>query len=122
MIDEKALELGRLIGQSTEYQTLRRAEAALKNDPETVAQLDAIQTLARQIDELVAQGKMPDEVTTQTYEEAIRALETSVVGQAYVVARANFDKQMARVKPVKIQPLPGRRRSKEMAEPRPLLT
>lgn len=97
MIDEKALELGRLIGQSTEYQTLRRAEAALKNDPETVAQLDAIQTLARQIDELVAQGKMPDEVTTQTYEEAIRALETSVVGQAYVVARANFDKQMTRV-------------------------
>lgn len=97
MIDEKALELGRLIGQSTEYQTLRRTEVALKNDTVTMAQLDAIQTLARQIDELVSQGKMPDEATTQSYEEAVRALEVSPVGQAYVVARANFDKLMAKV-------------------------
>lgn len=97
MIDERALELGRLIGQSTEYQTLRRAEATLKNDADTVAMLDAIQTLARQIDETVSQGKMPDEATTQSYEEAVRALEVSVVGQAYVVARANFDKLMAKV-------------------------
>ena len=35
MIDDKALELGRLIGQSTEYQTLRRTELELKNDPAT---------------------------------------------------------------------------------------
>jgi cell fate (sporulation/competence/biofilm development) regulator YlbF (YheA/YmcA/DUF963 family) len=97
MIDEKALELGRLIGQSTEYQTLRRTEVTLKNDTVTMAQLDAIQTLARQIDELVSQGKMPDEATTQSYEEAVRALEVSPVGQAYVVARANFDKLMAKV-------------------------
>ena len=97
MIDEKATELGRLIGQATEYQTLRRAEQALKNDADTVAKLDSIQTLARQIDQEVAAGKMPDETTTQAYEEAVRALEVSVVGQAYVVARANFDKLMARV-------------------------
>jgi len=97
VIDEKALDLGRLIGQSIEYQTLRRAEAALKNDGDTVAKLDAIQTLARQIDETVSQGKMPDEPTTQAYEEAVRALEVSSVGQAYVVARANFDKLMAKV-------------------------
>lgn len=97
MIEEKALELGRLIGQSTEYQTLRRAESVLKNDNETVAKLDAIQTLARQIDETVSQGKMPDETTTHAYEEAVRALEVSSVGQAYVVARANFDKLMSKV-------------------------
>lgn len=97
MIDEKATELGRLIGQATEYQTLRRAEQALKNDADTVAKLDSIQTLARQIDQEVAAGKMPDETMTSAYEEAVRALEVSVVGQAYVVARANFDKLMARV-------------------------
>ncbi|MBM4187263.1 MAG: YlbF family regulator [Gemmatimonadetes bacterium] len=97
MIDEKALDLGRLIGQSTEYQTLRRAEQALKSDAETMAKLDAIQNLARQIDHEVSQGRMPDEATTQQYEEAVRALEVSVVGQSYVVARANFDKLMARV-------------------------
>jgi len=97
MIEEKATELGRLIGQSNEYQTLRRAEQALRQDTDTVAKLDKIQTLAKEIDASVAQGQMPDEATTQTYEEAIRELETSVVGQAYVVARSNFDKLMARV-------------------------
>jgi cell fate (sporulation/competence/biofilm development) regulator YlbF (YheA/YmcA/DUF963 family) len=97
VIDEKALDLGRLIGQSVEYQTLRRAELALKNDSDTVAKLEAIQTLARLIDEVVSQGKMPEEATTHSYEEAVRALEVSPVGQAYVVARANFDKLMAKV-------------------------
>jgi cell fate (sporulation/competence/biofilm development) regulator YlbF (YheA/YmcA/DUF963 family) len=97
MIEDRALELGRLIGQSTEYQTLRRAESALKSDADTVAKLDRIQVLARQIDQLVSQGQMPDEPTTQAYEEAVRALEVSGVGQSYVVARANFDKLMSRV-------------------------
>lgn len=97
MIEEKALDLGRLIGQSTEYQTLRRAESALKGDTDTLTKLDAIQVLARQIDESVSQGRMPDEATTQSYEDAVRALEVSPVGQAYVVARANFDKLMAKV-------------------------
>ena len=97
MIEDKALELGRLIGQSTEYQALRRAETTLRNDGETVAKLDRIQVLARQIDQLMAQGKLPDEPTTLAYEEAVRDLEVSVIGQAYVVARANFDKLMARV-------------------------
>ena len=97
MIEEKALDLGRLIGQSPEYQALRRAETALKNDSDTVTKLDAIQTLARRIDETVSQGSMPDEATTHSYEEAVRALEVSGVGQAYVVARANFDKLMTKV-------------------------
>lgn len=97
MIEDKAMELGRLIGQSNEYQALRRAEQALREDSATVAKLDRIQGLAREIDTAVSQGHMPDEPTTQTYEEAVRDLETSAIGQAYVVARANFDKLMARV-------------------------
>lgn len=97
MIEERATELGRLIGQSTEYQGMRRAETAMKNDADIVAKLDNIQALAKRIDQQVAQGQMPEEATTTEYEEAVRALELSVVGQAYVVARANFDKLMGRV-------------------------
>ena len=97
MIDDKALELGRMIGQSSEYQTLRRAETELKNDTETMAKLEQIQVLARQIDQVVSQGQMPDDAMTQSYEDAVRSLEVSPVGQTYVVARANFDKLMARV-------------------------
>ncbi len=97
MIDDKALELGRLLGQSTEYKTLRRAETELRGDADTVARLEAIQTLARQVDEMIRQGGMPDEDTTRKYEEAVHDLELSPVGQSYVVARANFDKLMAHV-------------------------
>ena len=97
MIWDKAQDLGRLIGQSAEYQALRRAETTLREDKETVAKLDQIQTLARQVDQLVAQGQMPDQATAESYETAVRDLEMSPVGQAYVVARSNFEKLMAKV-------------------------
>ena len=97
MIWDKAQELGRMIGQSSEYQALRRAESALREDKDTVAKLDQIQTLARQVDQLVAQGQMPDQATAESYETAVRDLEMSPVGQAYVVARSNFEKLMTKV-------------------------
>jgi cell fate (sporulation/competence/biofilm development) regulator YlbF (YheA/YmcA/DUF963 family) len=97
VIWDKAQELGRHIGQSSEYQALRRAESSLREDKETVTKLDQIQTLARQVDQAIAQGQMPDQATAEAYENAVRDLETSTVGQAYVVARSNFEKLMARV-------------------------
>lgn len=97
MIWDKAQDLGRQIGQSPEYQALRRAETNLRDDRETVAKLDQIQQLARQVDQMVQQGQMPDAQTAETYENAVRELEMSPVGQAYVAARANFEKLMAKV-------------------------
>ena len=97
MIWEKAQDLGRQIGQATEYQALRRAEIALREDRDTVAKLDLIQTLARQVDQIVSRGQMPDQATAEAYEGAIRDLEMSPTGQAYVVARSNFEKLMAKV-------------------------
>jgi cell fate (sporulation/competence/biofilm development) regulator YlbF (YheA/YmcA/DUF963 family) len=97
VIWDKAQELGRHIGQSSEYQALKRAESILREDKETVTKLDQIQTLARQVDQAIAQGQMPDQTTADAYESAVRELETSSVGQAYVVARTNFEKLMAKV-------------------------
>jgi cell fate (sporulation/competence/biofilm development) regulator YlbF (YheA/YmcA/DUF963 family) len=97
VIWEKAQELGRLIGQAAEYQALRRAEAALRDDKPTVVKLETIQRLTREIDQQMAAGQLPDQAASEGYEAAIRDLETSVTGQAYVVARANFDKVMTRV-------------------------
>ncbi len=56
MIDEKAQELGRLIGQASEYQALRRAEQSLRDDPEAQKRLETISRLTREFDELVAAG------------------------------------------------------------------
>jgi cell fate (sporulation/competence/biofilm development) regulator YlbF (YheA/YmcA/DUF963 family) len=97
MLDDKALDLGRQIGQSPEYQALRRAETALRADQDAVTRLEKIQELARQVDAAISRGELPDEATTQQYETSVRDLEMSVAGQAYVVARANFDKLMARI-------------------------
>ena len=97
MIWEKAQELGRLVGQAPEYQALRRAEGALREDKDTVAKLERIQQFARQIDQQLGAGQMPDAAASEAYETAVRELETSATGQAYVVARANFDKLMTRV-------------------------
>jgi len=97
VIKEKAKELGRMIGQSEEYRALRRSESTLREDKDTVARLEAIQTLASKVDQALASGQQPDQETMTTYEEAVQALETSPTGQAYVVARSNFDKLMATV-------------------------
>jgi cell fate (sporulation/competence/biofilm development) regulator YlbF (YheA/YmcA/DUF963 family) len=97
VIWDKAEELGRLIGQTPEYKALRRAETALREDPDAQSKVDLIQTLARQMDELVSQGQMPDQPTAEKYETAVRELEVSAIGQAYAVARANFEKVMIKV-------------------------
>lgn len=97
MIWDKAEDLGRMIGQTPEYKALRRAESALRDDADAQAKVELIQRLARQMDELVAQGQMPDQATAETYETAVRELEVSPTGQAYAVARANFEKVMIKV-------------------------
>ena len=97
MIWDKAEELGRLIGQTPEYKALRRSETSLRDDQDAQGKVELIQKLARQMDELVAQGQMPDQATAETYEQAVRELEVSPTGQAYAVARANFEKVMIKV-------------------------
>lgn len=94
---ERAEEIGRLIGQTPEYKALRRAETTLRDDQDAQGKVDLIQKLARQMDEQVAGGQMPDQATAEAYETAVRDLEVSPTGQAYAVARANFEKVMIRV-------------------------
>src|SRR4051794_8117302 len=97
VIWDKAQDLGRLIGQSPEYQALKRAETSLREDKETVAKLDQIQTLARKVDQAVSSGQMPDQATAEGDETVSPDLEMGPKGQAYVVARSKFEKLMEKV-------------------------
>ena len=45
MIEDKAKELGRLIGQGSEYKEVKRSSDALNDDPETVALLQKMERL-----------------------------------------------------------------------------
>jgi cell fate (sporulation/competence/biofilm development) regulator YlbF (YheA/YmcA/DUF963 family) len=97
MIEEKAQELGRLIGQSAEYKALRRAETSLRGDTDAQKRLETISRLTREFDEMIARGEAPEEAKAQEYESTLREFEISPVGQTYLVARANVDKLMAKV-------------------------
>ncbi|HEX3928735.1 MAG TPA: YlbF family regulator [Gemmatimonadales bacterium] len=97
MIDEKALDLGRMIGQSNEYKALQRAEQSLRDDTEAQGRLEIISRLTREFDQMMAQGQSPDEARAQEYETTLRDFEASPIGQGYLVARANVDKLMTKV-------------------------
>lgn len=100
MIDEKAQELGRLIGQSAEYQALKRAEAGVRNDVQAQTALENVARLTQEIDNLVNKGESPSDEQVQQYEGGMREFEMLPSGQAYIVARANVDKLMQRVNQV----------------------
>jgi hypothetical protein len=82
MLDEKARELGRLIGQSPEYQSVKRANEALNGDRDAVAllrQMDQLRDQAQQLDDLLSKVQV-----NSNYQRAIAAQE-------------NFDKTMLQV-------------------------
>ena len=97
MLFERAEELGRLIGQTNEAKALRRAEETLRGNETTRGHLEKMQTLARQMDQAMGLGQMPDEGAAQAYETSVREFELSPIGQGYIVARTNFEKVMARI-------------------------
>src|SRR5215213_7401064 len=87
MLEDKAKELGRMIGQTPEYQAVKRANDALSGDKEAVTLLQSMEGLRQRAQQMIARGEQPSEEMEQenpTYQRA-------------VVAQENFDKLMMRV-------------------------
>jgi cell fate (sporulation/competence/biofilm development) regulator YlbF (YheA/YmcA/DUF963 family) len=97
MIEDKAKELGRLIGQSNEYKEVKRASDALNEDKETVALLQRMDQLRVEAQRMIQRGERP----TQDMEQELDRLLVQVQGrssyQRLLVAQENFDKTMGRV-------------------------
>jgi cell fate (sporulation/competence/biofilm development) regulator YlbF (YheA/YmcA/DUF963 family) len=96
-LDDKARELGRIIGQSSEYQAVKRANDELSNDREAVTLLRQMEQLRTEAQRMIERGEQP----TRDMEDQLDALLTKVqsnpVYQRVVVAQENFDKVMMRV-------------------------
>lgn len=97
MIDEKAQDLGRLIGQTEEYKALKRASERLKQDAECQTLLSTMEKLAGDIEAVARQGKEPSPEQTELYDKAVQSIQVSPVYQQMAVAQANFEKLMAKV-------------------------
>ncbi|HET7790825.1 MAG TPA: YlbF family regulator [Gemmatimonadales bacterium] len=97
MIDDKALELGRLLGQSEEYKTLRRASDRLREDPECQKLLAELEQLGGEMERKARDGQEPAEEQVTRYDAALRSVQGNPVYQQMVAAQANFEKLMTKV-------------------------
>lgn len=94
---EKARELGRMLGQTPEHESLKRARSRIADDRDAVTRLNRLGELEGQIARAMQQGQEPPAEATQEYEEVFGELQSSPVYQSLVAAQSNFDKVLSRV-------------------------
>ena len=97
MLEDKAKELGRLIGQSPEYQGLKRSSDALNEDSEAVALLQQMEKLRGEAQQFIQRGENPTEEMEKQLDELLEKIQAQSVYQRAVAAQENFDKLMLRV-------------------------
>jgi len=96
MLEDKAKELGRLIGQSPEYKAVKRANDELSGDREAVALLRELEKLREDAQSMIARGEQPTEEMERKLDELLGKVQSHRVYQAVAVAQENFDKLMMR--------------------------
>jgi cell fate (sporulation/competence/biofilm development) regulator YlbF (YheA/YmcA/DUF963 family) len=97
MLEEKAKDVGRLIGQSSEYQTLKRSSEALNADREAVALLQEMEKLRGEAQELIQRGENPTPEMEQKLDSMLEKIQAQPAYQRAVSSQENFDKLMMRV-------------------------
>lgn len=97
MIEDKAKELGRLIGQSSEYQAVKRASDALNEDKDTVTLLQQMEQLRLTAQRMMQQGQRPTEEMEHQLDGLLGQVQGRATYQRLLVAQENFDKTMGKV-------------------------
>ena len=97
MIEDKAKELGRLIGQSAEYKAVKRANDALSENKEAVALLKKMEQLRLNAQQMIQRGERPTEAMEKELDTLLGEVQVQGVYQRLVSAQENFDKTMTRV-------------------------
>lgn len=97
MIEDKAKELGRLIGQSSEYKEVKRAGDALNEDKDSVELLQKMEGLRMNAQRMLQQGQRPTEEMERELDTLLGQIQVRTTYQRLLSAQENFDKTMARV-------------------------
>jgi cell fate (sporulation/competence/biofilm development) regulator YlbF (YheA/YmcA/DUF963 family) len=97
MLSEKAAELGRMIGQSAEYQALKRANDALAEDKEVVAALQRMEALRQEAQVMIERGQNPTTEMETELDTLLSKVQVNSLYQRLAVANENFDKVMLQV-------------------------
>lgn len=97
MLEQKARELGRLIGQSSEYQALKRANESLNGDVEAVRLLRRMEELRVTAQRMIERGESPTAEMEGELDDLLGKVQGSPAYQRAVASQENFDKLMLQV-------------------------
>jgi cell fate (sporulation/competence/biofilm development) regulator YlbF (YheA/YmcA/DUF963 family) len=97
VLEDKARELGRIIGQSSEYQAVKRANEALNSDREAVSLLNEMEQLRVSAQALIERGERPTPEMEQQLDRLLEQVQVNPLYQRVAAAQENFDKVMLRV-------------------------
>lgn len=100
MLDDKALELGRLIGQSAEYQAVKRSNDALNGDRDAVTLLRKMEQIRTDAQTMMERGESPTPDMEEQLDTLLSQVQTNMLYQQAIVAQENFEKLMARMNEV----------------------
>jgi len=97
MLEDKANELGRMIGQSTEYQAVKKSSEALNADREAVIVLQAMEKIRVEAQQMIQRGAQPTTEMEQQLDDLLSKVQTNPIYQRAISAQENFDKVMYQV-------------------------
>ena len=97
MIQDKAIELGRQIGQSDEYKAVKRTSDALNEDREAVALIREMEQLRTDAQSMMERGQNPTPEMEQRLDELLGKVQVNATYQRAIAAQDNFEKLMVRV-------------------------
>jgi cell fate (sporulation/competence/biofilm development) regulator YlbF (YheA/YmcA/DUF963 family) len=97
MLQDKAIELGRLIGQSDEYRAVKRSSDALNEDREAVGLIREMERLRTEAQGMIERGMNPTPEMEQQLDDLLQKVQVNATYQRAITAQDNFDKLMLRV-------------------------
>jgi cell fate (sporulation/competence/biofilm development) regulator YlbF (YheA/YmcA/DUF963 family) len=97
MLSERATELGRLIGQSPEYQAVKRTNELLNGDKAAMALLEKMEALRADAQKMMERGENPSGDMERELDRLLGEVQTNPTYQRVMVANENFDKVMTQV-------------------------
>ena len=97
MLDEKARELGRLIGLTAEYQAYKRANEALNGDRDAVTILRQMDEIRERAQRMLERGEQPTEDMQQQLDDLVTRVQVNSSYQKAITAQENYDKLMYQV-------------------------
>lgn len=97
MLEAKAKDLGRTIGQSDEYKAVKRSGEALNGEREASTILRQMETIRTEAQRMIEAGEEPTPDMEQQLDTLLQQVQTNPAYQRAIVAQENFDKLMLRV-------------------------